>query len=38
LTLDFDSVKFIRIPREKNKLADELVNKELDNQENRSLF
>lgn len=26
----FDSVKFIHIPREKNKLADKLVNKELD--------
>jgi ribonuclease HI len=38
LTLDFDSVKFIHIPREKNKLADELVNKELDNQKDRSLF
>ncbi len=37
LTLDFDSVKFIHIPREENKLADELVNKELDGRE-RSLF
>ena len=39
LTLDFDSVKFIHVPREKNKLADELVNKELDAREkNKSLF
>ena len=39
LTLDFDSVKFIHIPREKNKLADELVNKEVDARErNESLF
>ncbi len=39
LTLDFDSVKFTHIPREKNKLADELVNKELDAREkNKSLF
>ena len=39
LTLDFDSVKFIHIPREENKLADELVNKELDERaRNRSLF
>jgi len=39
LTLDFDSVKFIHIPREENKLADELVNKELDEREkNKSLF
>lgn len=33
LTLDFDSVKFIHIPREKNKLADEMVNRELDGRE-----
>lgn len=26
----FDSIKFIHIPREKNKLADRLVNRELD--------
>ena len=32
LMLDFDSVKFFHIPREKNKLADELVNRELDRQ------
>jgi ribonuclease HI len=39
LTLDFDSVKFIHIPREKNKLADEMVNRELDGREkNKSLF
>lgn len=39
LTLDFDCVKFIHIPREKNKLADELVNGELDEQgRNKSLF
>ena len=39
LTLDFDSVKFIHIPREKNKLADELVNVELDAREkNKGLF
>ncbi|MCK5084889.1 MAG: ribonuclease HI family protein [Candidatus Pacebacteria bacterium] len=39
LTLDFDSVKFFHIPREKNKLADEMVNRELDRQErNESLF
>ena len=39
LTLDFDSVKFTHIPREENKLADEMVNKELDEQEKeRSLF
>jgi len=29
----FDSVKFIHIPREKNKMADKLVNKELDDRE-----
>ena len=39
LTLDFDSVKFTHIPREKNKLADEMVNRELDLKEkNESLF
>ncbi|MEA2097800.1 MAG: ribonuclease HI family protein [Patescibacteria group bacterium] len=39
LMLEYSSVKFIHIPREKNKLADELVNKELDNQEKSdSLF
>jgi ribonuclease HI len=39
LTLDFDSVQFIHIPREKNKLADEMVNRELDEREkNKSLF
>lgn len=39
LTLDFDRVKFIHIPREENKLADEMVNKELDGQAgNKSLF
>ena len=39
LTLDFDDVKFIHIPREENKLADEMVNKELDEQaRNKSLF
>jgi len=39
LTLDFDRVKFIYIPREENKLADELVNGELDAREkNKSLF
>lgn len=39
LMLDFGSVKFIHIPREKNKLADALVNKELDLKEkNASLF
>ena len=39
LTLDFDSVKFIHIPREKNKLADEMVNRELDGREKKkSLF
>ena len=39
LILDFNSVKFIHIPREENKLADEMVNRELDKQEkNRSLF
>jgi ribonuclease HI len=30
---EFDSVRFIHIPREKNKLADKLVNKELDSHE-----
>ena len=30
LILDFDDVKFIHIPREKNKLADEMANRELD--------
>lgn len=30
LSLDFDKVEFIHIPREKNKLADKLVNEELD--------
>jgi len=39
LTLDFDSVKFIHIPREENKLADEMVNRELDSREkSKSLF
>lgn len=39
LTLDFDSVKFIHIPREENKLADEMVNRELDLKEkSESLF
>lgn len=39
LTLDFDSVKFIHIPREENKLADEMVNRELDlNEKSESLF
>lgn len=39
LTLDFDCVKFTHIPREENKLADGLVNKELDAREkNKSLF
>ncbi len=39
LTLDFDSVKFTHIPREENKLADEMVNKELDEREKeRNLF
>ena len=39
LTLDFDSVKFIHIPREENKLADEMVNRELDGREkSESLF
>ncbi len=39
LTLDFDDVKFIHIPREENKLADEMVNRELDGQEKKkSLF
>jgi ribonuclease HI len=33
LISDFDSVKFIHIPREKNKQADKLVNKELDARE-----
>ncbi len=30
LMLDFDSVKFTYIPREENRLADELVNRQLD--------
>ncbi|MEA1937010.1 MAG: ribonuclease HI family protein [Patescibacteria group bacterium] len=39
LTLDFENVKFTHFPREENKLADELVNKELDGQAgNKSLF
>jgi len=39
LTLDFDDVKFIHIPREENKLADEMVNRELDLREkSKSLF
>ena len=39
LTLAFDSVKFIHIPREENKLADEMVNRELDLKEkSESLF
>lgn len=33
LISNFDSVKFIHIPREKNKLADRLVNRELDARE-----
>lgn len=32
LTLDFEKVEFTHIPREKNKLADKLVNAELDKQ------
>lgn len=32
LTLDFDKVAFIHVRREKNKLADKLVNAELDKQ------
>lgn len=32
LMLEYNSVKFIHISREKNKLADELVNRELDGQ------
>jgi len=32
LCLDFDKVEFIHVRREKNKLADKLVNKELDKQ------
>ena len=39
LMLDFNFVKFIHIPREKNKLADEMVNRELDAREkNKGLF
>lgn len=39
LMLDFGSVKFIHIPREKNKEADALVNEELDKQGSaKSLF
>jgi len=39
LTLDFDDVRFIHIPREKNKLADEMVNRELNLREkSESLF
>jgi ribonuclease HI len=33
LTLDFKKVNFSHIPREKNKVADKLVNEALDNQE-----
>jgi ribonuclease HI len=33
LMLDFKQVKFSHIPREKNKVADKLVNEALDNQE-----
>ena len=33
LTAKFDQVKFVHVPREKNKLADELVNKVLDAKE-----
>lgn len=32
LTLDFQSVKFYHIPREKNKIADAMVNEALDNE------
>jgi ribonuclease HI len=32
LCLEFDKVEFVHIPREKNKLADKLVNEELDRQ------
>lgn len=32
LCLDFDKVEFVHVPREKNKLADKLVNEELDRQ------
>ena len=34
LTLDLGNVRFIHIPREKNKLADEMVNRELDGRGN----
>lgn len=37
LKQDFGDIKFIHVPREENKKADWLVNKELDNQ-NRLLF
>jgi ribonuclease HI len=35
LMLDFQSVSFTHIPREKNKVADEMVNKALDEQESQ---
>jgi len=37
LMLEYNSVRFIHIPREKNKLADELVNRELDGR-SKALF
>lgn len=36
LMLDFGAVKFIHIPREKNKIADKLVNEALDTQQKQS--
>ena len=36
LTLDFNSVKFYHIPREKNAIADALVNQALDEQQKQS--
>ena len=35
LKQDFGEVKFVQVPREENKEADKLVNKELDNQESK---
>lgn len=37
LISNFDSVEFIHIPREQNKLADKLVNKELDLREKQGI-
>jgi ribonuclease HI len=38
LMLDFGKVTFVHVPREQNKIADEMVNKALDKEEAQKLF